>query len=88
MINNPLIVNGVSVPEIFRNRKRRASGVNMRLLAKLSPGESSFCIMAPNWCRAQSFRLSAKRMGIKILIRQWLDHEGSPTGEYAIFRIT
>jgi hypothetical protein len=80
-MEEPIIVNGFEPPPILgRTGRPKGAGCNLRLLAKLTPGDTRSCVWGCSQRKMNSIRTSAIQHGIKVKIRRLED------GTYAIWR--
>lgn len=74
------------MPKVMGRGRKKGSGSNMRLLARLVPGGNPVFEVPHD--KMLSIRASANVMGIQIKVREMPDADGKPSGLYAIQRIT
>jgi hypothetical protein len=65
----PVIVSGVPVPKVRQPGRPKGAGCNLRLLARLKPGDMSSCIWGCSKKKMNSIRTSAWYGGIPLKIR-------------------
>lgn len=78
MDEEPVIVKGITPPQVIGRGRPRGAGCNLRLLKRMEPGN---CIWEVSKRKMNSIRVTANRYKVKIKVRLL------PSGNYGIWKL-
>lgn len=86
MSHEDVILKGVPPTKIIGTGRRKGDGCNLRLLARLTPGEVQSCVWDVPFDRMNSIITSGKQHGIKCRVRK-LEDKPKKEALYGIWRV-